>query len=144
LIKDFRRSVDYLETRPDIDNTKLGYYGSSWGAMMGGIITAIVDRLNVSILIVGGFYGGVLPEADPINYISRVKIPTLMLNGRYDYTFPYEKTVLPFYNLLGTTDKDKRLCVYETDHYVPKSEMIKETLNWLDKYFGPVNHLLNK
>ena len=69
---------------------------------------------------------GFLPEADQINYVSRIKIPTLMLNGRYDYMFPYEKTVLPFYNLLGTAVEDKRLCVYETDHYVPKSEMIKE------------------
>jgi hypothetical protein len=30
------------------------------------------------------------------------------------------------------------LVLYETDHFVPKSEIIKETLNWLDKYFGPV------
>jgi hypothetical protein len=61
-----------------------------------------------------------------------------MLNGRYDTQMPFENTVLPFFNLIGTSDNDKRLCVYETDHYVPKSEMIKETLNWLDHYLGPV------
>jgi formylglycine-generating enzyme required for sulfatase activity/dienelactone hydrolase len=139
LVKDFRRSIDYLETRPDIDNSKLGYYGFSWGGLLGGIIPAVEDRLKVNILIVGGLTGRLtLPEIDQINYISRVKIPTLMLNGRYDFTFPYDNTVLPFYNLLGTPAEDKRLCVYETDHYVPKNEMIKETLLWLDRYLDPV------
>jgi Dipeptidyl aminopeptidases/acylaminoacyl-peptidases len=137
LVKDFSRSVDYLETRPDIDKSKLGYYGFSWGGLMGGIIPAVEDRLKVNILIVGGLAGIKLPEVDQINYLPRVKTPTLMLNGRYDYTFPYEKAVLPFYKLLGTSEKDKRQVVYETDHYVPKNEMIKETLTWLDRYLGP-------
>jgi formylglycine-generating enzyme required for sulfatase activity/dienelactone hydrolase len=138
LIKDFRRSVDYLDTRPDIDKNKLGYYGFSWGGMMGAIIPAVEDRLKVNILVVAGLSEAGLPEVNQINYISRVKIPTLMLNGRFDYTFPYEKSALPFYKLLGTPEKDKRQFVYETDHYVPKNEMIKETLTWLDHYLGPV------
>jgi len=83
--------------------------------------------------------GKAYPEADAINYVPRIKIPVLMLNGKYDVTSPYETTVKPFYDLLGTPETDKRLCVYETDHYVPKNEMIRETLAWLDKYFGPPN-----
>jgi len=31
LVKDFRRCIDYLETRQDIDSRKLAYYGMSWG-----------------------------------------------------------------------------------------------------------------
>jgi formylglycine-generating enzyme required for sulfatase activity/dienelactone hydrolase len=137
-VKDFKRSVDYLETRNDIDKNKIGYYGFSWGGLMGGIIPAVEDRLKVNILIVGGFARNLLPEVDQVNYLSRIKIPTLMLNGRYDFNFPYDKAVIPFFNLLGTPDKDKRHVVYETDHYVPKNEMIKEVLNWCDKYLGPV------
>ena len=33
--KDLRRSIDYLETRPDIDAARLAYYGVSWGAVLG-------------------------------------------------------------------------------------------------------------
>ena len=62
-----------------------------------------------------------------------------MLNGKYDFTFPLEATVKPMFDLLGTPEEHKVLKIYETDHFVPKNEMIKETLNWLDKYFGPVN-----
>lgn len=137
--RDFSRSIDYLETRPDIDISKIGLIGHSWGGYIGGIIPAIENRIKVDILVVGGFYvwNKPFPEADMINYVTRVKIPVLMLNGKYDNVFPLEKAVKPFFNLLGTPEKDKRLCIYETDHFVPKSEMIKETLNFLDKYWGP-------
>jgi len=144
MVKDLGRSIDYLETRKDIDATKLGYYGHSWGGILGGIIPAVEPRLNVNILIVGGFYYKSLPEADIINYITRIKIPTLMLNGRYDYRFPPKTNLLPFYNFLGTPEKDKRLVIYETDHYVAKDDMIKEVLSWLDKYLGTVNYQSKK
>ena len=137
-VKDFRRSVDYLETRPDIDKSRLGYYGHSWGGIYGAIIPAVEDRLSLSIVVLGGLYAD-YPEVAPINYISRIKIPVLMLSGKYDYAFDYEKSALPFFKLLGTPEKDKRHVTYDTDHYIPKNEMIKEVLNWLDKYFGPVN-----
>lgn len=139
-VKDFKRSVDYLQTRSDIDTNKLGYYGASWGGMLGGIIPAVEDRLKLSILYAGGFdlaLGGAFPEADPFNYVSKIKIPVLMLNGKFDSFFPYETTVLPFFNLLGTPAADKKSLVYNTDHAIPPIERMKETLNWLDKYFGP-------
>jgi len=136
--QDFSRSIDYLETRPDIDTGKIGYYGHSWGGNMGGLIPAVEDRLNVSIMITGGFGGKARPEADMINYVPRITIPVLMLNGKYDMGRPFHTSVKPFYDLLGTPEKDKYLYVYKTDHFVPKSEMIKETLNFLDQYFGPV------
>jgi dienelactone hydrolase len=139
-VKDFSKSVDYLETRSDIDKDKLGFYGFSWGGRMGGIIPAVEKRLKVDVIYLGGFrqQTSSFPEVDPINYVQRIKIPVLMLNGRYDPFFPYETAVIPFYNMLGTPDKDKRRCVYETDHYLPRFEMIKETLSWLDHYLGPV------
>ena len=107
---------------------------------MGTIISAVEDRLKLSMLVIGGLSSSKrLPEADEFNYVSYVKIPVLMLNGKYDFTFPYESTVKPMFDLLGTPEQHKKLVLYETDHFIPKSEIIKETLNWLDKYFGPVN-----
>ena len=139
-VKDFSRSIDYLETREDIDIDNLGYLGDSWGGTMGAIIPAVEDRLKLSVLIRGGLPTWKhFPEADDINYVSHVKIPVLMLNGKYDFSFPLESTVITMFDLLGTTEQHKTLIIYDTDHFVPKTEMIKETLNWLDKYFGPIN-----
>jgi eukaryotic-like serine/threonine-protein kinase len=112
---------------------------------MGGIIPAVENRLKLSILVMGGITGNMEhPITYNINYITRIKIPMLMPNGKYDYAFSYEKSVLPFYKLLGTPPRDKRLVLYETDHYIPKDEMIKEVLNWLDKYFGAAEPSANK
>ena len=137
--KDFSRTIDYLETRPDIDSDKLAFYGMSWGGTMGFLIPAVEKRLKANILIVGGLSKFKdRPEVDVFNFITRIKIPTLMLNGRFDMVFPYKTHVKPAFDLLGTPEEDKKLILYDTDHFIPKNELIKETLNWLDKYLGPV------
>lgn len=138
LVKDFERCIDYLETRNDIDTGKLAFYGVSWGGLLGGIIPAVEKRLKVSILISGGFVNNGLPEVNVINYLPRVKIPTLMLNGKYDMLLPYNLSIKPMFDLLGTPKKDKELKLYNTDHIPPEKEIIKESLAWLDKYLGPV------
>ena len=143
VVKDFRRSVDYLESRPDVDSEKIGYYGFSWGGLVSPVITSVEDRLKVSVIPLAGLRaGGILdihPAADPLNYVSHVKIPTLMLSGKYDPLFPYETVVKPMYELLGTPDNDKMIKLYKTDHFIPRNELIREILAWLDKYLGPVN-----
>ncbi|HYA42768.1 MAG TPA: SUMF1/EgtB/PvdO family nonheme iron enzyme [Syntrophobacteraceae bacterium] len=137
-VKDYRRSIDYLETRQDIDSKKLAYEGMSQGAEVGAIIPAVEDRLKASVLIAGGIEEAPLPETAQINYVTRVKIPTLMLNGKYDTLLPYETEQKPMFDLLGTPAEHKRLILYETDHLPPRNETIKETLAWLDRYLGPV------
>jgi len=138
LARDFKRSIDYLETRPDIDSNRLAFYGMSWGAWLGAIIPAVEERLKASVLVVGGLRDSGRPEANPVNYVTRIKTPTLMLNGQYDMVFPYETSIKPMFDLLGTPDEHKELKMYETDHFVPINELIKETLAWLDRYLGPV------
>ncbi len=79
-----------------------------------------------------------LPEVDPINYVSRVNTPVLMINGKYDFEFTYETSAKPMFDQLGTPEPHKKQVLCNTDHFIPKTEMIKEVLDWLDKYFGPV------
>ena len=100
--KDLGRSIDYLESRPDIDRNKLAFYGYSWGACVGAILPAVENRLKVSVLMGAGFYfPKSRPEVDQINFAPRVTIPTLMLDGRYDFLFPRETSQEPLYRLLG-------------------------------------------
>jgi tRNA A-37 threonylcarbamoyl transferase component Bud32/dienelactone hydrolase len=136
-VKDFRRCVDYLETRPDIDARRLAFYGVSWGGTLGAIIPAVEERLRASVLLAGGFQGKPRPEADPINYVTRVRAPTLMLNGRYDTIFLPETSQKPMFDMLGTPDKQQVLD--DTDHIPTTIVYIRETLAWLDRYLGPVN-----
>ena len=66
------------------------------------------------------------PKPTTINYVTRVRIPTLMLNGIYDDGI--DELIKPAFELLGTPPEDKRLILYETDHIPPRAEYIKETL----------------
>jgi len=137
-IKDFRRCIDYLDTRPDIDRATLAFYGMSWGAALGPIITAVEPRLKASVLLSGGFDQVTFrPEFDPVNYVTRVKVPTLMLNGKYDTLVVPETAQKPMFDLLGA--RDKKMVVDETDHIPTTVVYIRETLAWLDRYLGPVN-----
>ncbi len=141
-VKDLRRSIDYLETRPEIDIQKLAYYGMSYGSMAAPAVLAVEDRFQVSVLLAGGFgfTGGMhRPEVNPIHYVGRVTSPALMLNGKYDSFFPVETSQRPMFDLLGTPAEHKQWKLYETDHVPPINETIRETLAWLDRYLGPVN-----
>jgi cephalosporin-C deacetylase-like acetyl esterase len=137
--KDLARSVDYLETRTDIDYTKIAYEGASWGAAMGALFPALETRFRALVLVCPGFYVQTrLPEADPFNFAPYVKAPVLMLNGRFDYLFPIDSSQEPMFRILGTPKEQKRWMVYDTGHDIPRTEQIKETLDWLDKYLGSV------
>lgn len=61
-----------------------------------------------------------------------------MISGRFDYIFPVGTSQEPMFRLLGTPKQDKRRISYDTGHDIPDSEVIKESLNWLDRYLGPV------
>jgi cephalosporin-C deacetylase-like acetyl esterase len=138
--KDLGRSLDYLETRADMDHSKVGYFGFSWGAAMGSLLPAVEDRIKVCVLLSPGFwYQKRLPEVDQINFAPRVKVPVLMLNGRFDFTFPPETSQEPMFRLLGTPNGQKRRVVYDTGHDLARADQIKESLDWFDRYLGPVN-----
>ena len=133
-----RRSIDYLETRPEIDSERIAYYGYSWGGRLAAIIPAVEARFKVNIAMLGGLASGTaLPEVDQINYVTRITVPTLMLNGRDDPLEPVESAQIPMWRMLGTPEKDKRHVIYDGfGHALPRTERIRETLDWLDKYFG--------
>jgi len=141
--KDLRRTVDYLETRADIDSDRLAFYGLSWGAYYGPLLTAIEPRFAASILVSGGLYRiaeGWPPADVPQNFAPRSTVPTLMINGKADFGAPVETNIQPMFDMLGTPDADKKLVLLDGGH-VPASpnEVIRAVLDWLDLYLGPVD-----
>jgi serine/threonine protein kinase/dienelactone hydrolase len=137
--KDFFRSIDYLETRKDIDLQRLGFYGVSWGASISTRVLALEQRIKVAVAVGGGLSPEQLsPELDPLNFAPRTTIPFLMINGRYDFDTPFNSCQIPMFHLLGTPQKDKRQALFDSGHLPPRNGVIKETLDWLDLYLGPV------
>jgi len=139
-VKDFRRTIDYLESRSDeFDTNKLAYEGLSWGGIWGGIVPAIETRIKVAVIISGGRDLSFPPEYSQVNFAPRIKIPILIQDGKYDSIFPVESNQKPFLQLFGTAEKDKQLRIYETGHAIwIKNEARRDELDFLDKCLGPV------
>jgi len=85
-IVEYRRAMDYLATRSEIDTTRIGVIGLSMGGMMTFVLSAIDTRIQVSV-------AGVTPiEIDslwltiaPFHFAERInRKPFLMLMGRSD------------------------------------------------------------
>jgi pimeloyl-ACP methyl ester carboxylesterase len=133
-----RRSIDYLATRPDLDLSHLVYYGYSYGGWIGPIMVALEPRFRAVVWLDGGLhFQHELPESDPINFLPRVKIPVLMVNGRDDFTFPLATLQDPAFRLLGTPDKDKKHVVFDGAHgviFYQRNAVVREMLAWLDQY----------
>jgi eukaryotic-like serine/threonine-protein kinase len=139
--QDMRQSVEYLVSRDDIDVSKIGYLGASWGSAWAPVMVSQEERFRTAVLFEGGLsQQRAAPEVDSFNFLPRVRIPVLMLNGRYDYTFPLDSSQKPYFRWLGTPEKDKGHVVYDAAHdvMVNRTEVVKEVLSWLDQYLGPV------
>jgi eukaryotic-like serine/threonine-protein kinase len=139
-IQDLGRTIDYLETRKDIDTKDVALLGLSLGGFLGPDLSSFVDRIKVLILVGGGLnFSKAFPK--PMGFSAPyAKSPTLMLNGKYDFVFPVETHQKPMLDLIGTPPEHKRHVIFEAGHLpLPRAEMLKEILAWLDKYQGPVN-----
>ena len=137
--KDIGRSIDYLETRRDIDRGRIAYYGFSTGAVQGPIFTAIEPRFKASILLGGGVGGVALPpDIEPVNFAPRVRVPTLMVAGKEDFARPVETLQRPIFNLLGVPPEQKDLRLIDGGHIPRLQDIIREILAWLDRFAGPV------
>lgn len=138
--QDLGRTLDYLETRPDFDVERIAYYGFSAGAIYGPVFTAVDPRFAASILLGGGLIPAPLrPEVHPVHFAPRSRTPTLMINGHEDFLMPFELSQRPLFAMLGAPGEQKRHARLAGGH-IPSSrvEIIREVLDWLDRYLGPV------
>ena len=133
--KEYRRTIDYIETRADMDMRNLSYYGYSWGSIMSNTLLAIDDRINSAFLCVGGLQ---LPrskkEINPAYFIRRIRTPIMHITGKGDGVFEYETSQIPMQKLLGTPKEDQEMIVLEdVGHSIPKDIRVEHHLRWLKR-----------
>jgi dienelactone hydrolase len=138
---DLGRTIDYLETRTDIDVGRLAFYGLSAGASNGIRMAAVEPRVKLLVLSSGGVSRNEMAEVNSWNFAPRVHVPVLMLNGRDDFIFPMETNQKVIFRAFGTKEADKKHVLYDGGHrnLVTRPDLIGEILDWLDKYLGPVD-----
>jgi dienelactone hydrolase len=134
--KDISRSIDYLQSRPDIEGDRIGFLGVSWGAFMGPLACASENRTKAAVLLGAG-----LPAPVIANWARRVTTPVQMDNGRFDYS-PVEESQAPLFHAFATPAEHKRHLLWDSDHMISgfEKDVIARNLEWLDKYLGPVRN----
>ena len=138
-VVEMRRGLDYLESRPDLDSSRIGFMASSAGTWTGLILTAVEPRYR-SVLFVGTGISprsiSDAPAANRINFAPHITAPKMMLHGLYDEDTPFTSHAQPLYRLLR---EPKRLKTYEGGHSPPTDVFIPTIRQWFDETLGPVN-----
>lgn len=132
--QDIRRTFEYLDSRSDIQNGDTAFFGISLGAIMGSYLVPYnQDRLATAMLVSGG-----LSNKTAAQFIQRIAIPTIMINGKTDYIFPVDPAQTLMYKYIGTPPEHKRHVIIEGGHMPDKAALARESLLWLDRYQSQV------
>lgn len=137
-ITDLRRGIDYLESREDIDKQRLGFLGISNGANVGLVLTAIENRYKSLAFISAGLekdFRTRIAETNPIKLASQIRTQKLVINGRFDETFPYNTDAKPLFKLLR---EPKNVVIYQGGHIPTPDFYVPTTNDWFDQTLGKV------
>jgi len=118
-VQDYRRGLDFLETREEIDIGKVGAYGLSMGGAITFILTGLEERVKAAVVGVAVVYGNNNSLVNAYNFTPRITTkPVLMLMGDHDgYYTPESATQL--FNTIG--GEHNKLIIFEGGHKMPPS-----------------------
>jgi len=111
----------------------------AWGGALGGLIPAVEPRLKIAVFHVAGLeMEQPLAEADPLNFVGHITIPVLMVKAGWTPTSTSRRLSGRRLNCSARRPNTSATSIYEAGHFVPRDQLVKETLDWFDRYLGPV------
>ena len=127
-IVDYRRAIDYLETRPDIDAGRVGVLGYSMGGHMAFQLGALESRVKAIVACVVPDTPG-MPIAAATFARSMDRAPLLMMMARKDPYYTVQQAQ-QLYDLVP--GKNKELRFFDSGHSLPAA-YVGEAVNWLEE-----------
>ncbi|MFC1554844.1 alpha/beta hydrolase family protein, partial [candidate division KSB1 bacterium] len=124
-VTDYRRALDYLETRSDIDSEKIGICGIDLGGYMSIILSAVDPRIKTAVNCLSA-------GSDTHDYAPRIEttaILTLLNKKDSNYTIGEGE-----YFHQQVAGKNKALKWYDSDNTLPYN-WIKDATNWFYRFF---------
>lgn len=136
-VRDLRRTLDYLETRNDVDPDRIILHAVSYGGYRAPYALAVEKRFASAIVLSTGLVrtDRIPLEVQLQDYLPRVELPFLLINGRSDFNFPHAESQQPYFELLGTPPEHKRHVVLDFGHLPPNyAEVIRAYLQWSERW----------
>ena len=125
-IVDYRRAIDYLESRPDIDAGRVGVLGYSMGGHMAFQLGALEPRVKAIVACVVPATPG-MPIAATTFARSLSQAPLLMLMARQDQFYTVGQAQ-QLYDLVPGRNKELRF--FDSGHSLPET-YVGEAVSWL-------------
>jgi cephalosporin-C deacetylase-like acetyl esterase len=128
-VVDARVLLDYVEKRPELDSSRIGFVGADYGAMLGTILGVADDRIGAFVLTTSFAESSryfakqlVPPEGvdsfvkdlsryDPVNLVGSIDEPMLIQNARRDSLITKEE-----YDKLDAAADGADVKWYDADH----------------------------
>ncbi|HET9317054.1 MAG TPA: alpha/beta fold hydrolase [Vicinamibacteria bacterium] len=133
-IVDYRRALDYLATRDELDRRRIGAIGFSMGGVMTTALAAIDDRVRTAVTCVTPVRPGdpkwSSVETSPLTFAPRVRVPTLVLMGRTDHLYS-QADAEAYRDALGSSEK--ALEWYDSGHRLPP-EYVPRAVGWMKSH----------
>lgn len=127
-ILDYRRGIDYLATRGDIDMNRIGIVGYSMGGFHAVSLTAVEPRIKAAVGCVVPVSWREDPILDPANYMRGIgDRPFMMLQGKTDGLCDEAHSKALYSLIEGETTK---LVLYDAGHKLPP-DWVGEAVPWL-------------
>jgi dipeptidyl aminopeptidase/acylaminoacyl peptidase len=138
-VMDYRRAIDYLETRKEIDLNRIGVIGYSLGGVESFILTGVDPRIKVlTACVTPSIIRQRWPDQHnlsaiaPTNFVRAIKgRAILMLMGRNDEFNCTVEEARSLYNLIE--GESKELVFYDSGHRLPE-EHVSKVLKWFKNY----------
>ena len=129
--RDYRRAIDYLESRTDIDDTRIGMLGYSMGGAQTFLLTGVDHRIRASVSCCAPADTSKFSPIAPQNFAATIgDRPFLMIMGRAD-------TMCPVSSAQGVLDlipsTTKQLVFLEADHRLPV-DYVPQAVAWLTEH----------
>ena len=129
---DYRRALDYLATRRDLDTGRVGVLGYSMGGNQTFLLTAADPRVRVAVsCVVPSMVGQDNSAVAPKDYARGIgDRPFLMLMGKEDSmcTMPHAQQLLTL-----IPSSKKKLVFYDSGHKLPVS-YVDDAVGWFKSH----------
>jgi dienelactone hydrolase len=131
-VKDYRRALDYLAQREEIDMNRIGLTGYSMGGMDSFYLLSVEPRIKMAVACVPPLLSDEYGPASPIDYSWGVRgKPFLLLAGRQDHLYDPAKMEASYHAYIESPAS--KLIWYDQGHkltpiYVP------DALAWVKEH----------
>jgi len=131
-VKDYRRALDFLTERGEIDTNRVGLVGYSMGGMDSFFLLAVEPRIHVAVACVPPLLSIGYGPASPIDYSWGIgQRPFLMLMGHTDTMGEPAKVEASYHKYIETPNT--KLIWYEQGHKLT-SIYVPDALDWIKKH----------